>query len=206
MPYKRFGKKLLALLFLLTLADASRPQSKPKFREPWRESPFSVSKGTRAPLPISVRRELSKGLEDCPDLREAMRMDAYRTRVGAAYLLSVHARNSCFCGATGNCEFWLYRAHQGRYRKVQQFEMVRDFGFLTERHHGLPDLVIWSHDSATRTPGALWRFDGRQYTAICAWQLVWEQTLPNGETETTKEPHVEDNTCPRLLGPEAELF
>jgi hypothetical protein len=53
-----------------------------------------------------------------------------------------------FCGATGNCAFWVFRYQNGRYEKILDTDMVQHFGFVHSSTNGLPDLVTWSHGSA----------------------------------------------------------
>ena len=207
MPAKLLRGLLLAVALLAVRSESgilAGLRGGQRERAPWQESPTSVFKGRQTRVPRSIRRELSESIEDCPYLSDSTRMNAYRLRSGRTNLLSVHARNLCFCGATGNCAFWIYRKERAQYSRILETDMVQDFGFLAESHHGLPDLVIWSHDSATRTPGAWWRFDGQQYSAICSWQLVWERELANGETEVTSEPQVENNSCTEILSSTAE--
>jgi hypothetical protein len=73
--------------------------------------------------------------------------------------------------------------------------MVSEFGFLKSTTNGLPDLVLWSHDSAQRSPGALWKFDGSAYEPDCGWEIVrLFRELPDHRWVDAEE-HVESNTC-----------
>ena len=83
-------------------------------------------------------------------------------------------------------------------------DMVNQFGFLPSHTNGLPDLVIWSHDSADRFPGALWKFNGAEYVFECSWEVVSTfRDVPNGVAEWL-ESHIENNTCKLKLVPGTE--
>src|ERR1700747_899195 len=56
--------------------------------------------------------------------------------------------SSCFCSPTGDCAFGVSRTKNGRYLRVLQTHMVREFGFLKTSSNGMPDLELWSHNSA----------------------------------------------------------
>jgi len=88
--------------------------------------------------------------------------------------------------------------------RLLQMDMVNQFGFLPSHTNGLPDLVIWSHDSADRFPGALWKFNGAEYVFECSWEVVSTfRDVPNGVAEWL-ESHIENNTCKLKLVPGTE--
>ena len=176
---------------------AGRQESPTKAASPWYESLTPAAKGTRVVPPTIILDEITRdSVEDCSDLPSSARskFDAYRFRGVKVKLLGVWARNACFCGATGNCEFWVYRRRGERYETVLKTDMVNDFGFLHSITKGLPDLVLWSHDSAQRHPGTLWKFDGETYQPVCSWQVTSVREMPDGEWKEVAV-HIANNTC-----------
>src|SRR5229473_6070365 len=110
------------------------------------------NRGThRTPTPIL--KEIRMSPDDCPDLspKTNTKVAAYRLRTKSSTIIAAHGRGFCFCGATGNCAFWIYRLHHGRYMKILEADMVQTFGFLSSRTNGLPDLAVWSHGSVFRS-------------------------------------------------------
>jgi len=83
--------------------------------------------------------------------------------------------------------------------------MVDEFGFLPSTTKGLLDLVLWSHDSAQRFPGALWKFNGAVYVSECSWEGVSTfRDVPNGTAELV-ESHIENNTLQAQVVPDTEM-
>jgi hypothetical protein len=175
---------------------------------PWKETLTPAAKGTRIAVPGSILKEVKANPDDClnPSREETAKVDAYQLRKGDFLLIAIWGRSSCFCSPTGNCSFWLYQSRDGNNKLLLKTEMVREFGFLRTSTEGLPDLVLWSHDSADRSPGALWKFNGRAYDSECSWEIVTSfRDVPNGIAEPI-ESHVEDSTCHQKLIPETESF
>jgi hypothetical protein len=108
----------------------------------------------------------------------------------------VRAANSCYCGATGNCLFWVFRTSKGGYQLLLEGENVQDFGLLSAKTSGYRDLVVWSHDSAQRSPARLFQFDGKQYREVCGWEEDYEfKELPNGQWVSAGNPKIVNNDC-----------
>jgi hypothetical protein len=81
---------------------------------------------------------------------------------------------------------------------------VQEFGFLPSITKGLPDVVLWSHDSADRFPGVLWKFNGTEYVSECSWEIVSTfRDIPNHVAERV-ESHAENTTCKLKLVPESD--
>jgi hypothetical protein len=172
----------------------------------WKETLTSAAKGTRIVVPSSVLAKVRANSDDCldPSPAETVKVDAYQKRMGNLVLVAIWGRSSCFCSPTGNCAFWLFRSQRGKDNLLLETEMVREFGFLPSTTKGLPDLVLWSHDSAQRFPGALWKFNGTEYVSECSWEIVSAfRDVPSGMAERA-ESHVENNTCKLKLVPESE--
>jgi hypothetical protein len=199
--FKSFRENRLGFVLVLTIVAVpfyAKAQTIPaRNQPPWQESLTPAAKGTQVPVPKQILKELRNQLSECADSlpHEKMTMDAYEIHNAKLKLVAIWARNACLCGATGNCEFWVYRVQRGKYEQVLETGLVREFGFLKATTNGLPDLVLWSHDSAQRYPGALWQFDGSAYESRCGWEIVSAyEELPDHRWKL-KEEHVESNTC-----------
>ena len=74
--------------------------------------------------------------------------------------------------------------------------MVNNFGFLKDRTDGYRDLVLWSHDSAFRSPARLFQFDGKEYKEACGWEEEYiGHELPGGGWVWDPKPKINSNTC-----------
>ena len=204
--------KLLTIQFFIAvvlcgpslLVPAERHSEKAELL--WKETLTSAAKGTRIVVPRSILKEVKANPDYClnPSLEETTKVDAYRLRKRDLALIAVWGKSPCFCSPTGNCSFWLYQSRGGKKDLLLQTEMVHEFGFLPSATKGLPDLVLWSHDSAQRFPGALWKFNGAVYVSECTWEVVSTfSDVPNGTAEFI-ESHIENNTCKLKLVPETE--
>jgi hypothetical protein len=84
--------------------------------------------------------------------------------------------------------------------------MVTEFGFLKTSSNGMPDLELWSHNSAQIFPGALWKFNGSECVSECGWQIMttFEDVSAN-QLARAIEGHVDNNTCERKVEPESVI-
>jgi hypothetical protein len=167
----------------------------------WEEARKPAAKGThvRFPKDILVRlRSAAELIAPC-DREESAKIDAYRVTLNSrspAVAIIAWGRGFCYCGATGNCQFWVFVNDHGKNRPVLETDMVRDFGFLKAKTNGYRDLAVWSHDSAMRSPARLFQFNGKEYLEECGWQEEYEfQELPNGISVQVGAPRIIDNTC-----------
>ena len=196
-----------ALLLSSLTAGASQSQQLSAL-PPWQEARRPAAKGTRIPIPKAILKkilaekfepsEYSEKPEDPCNSKERAKVNAYRVslRGDASTDVVVWARNSCYCGATGNCALWIFHASRGAYRLLLQTDMVRDFGFLRARTEGDRDLVAWSHDTAQRSPARLFQFDGKEYQEACGWEEEYEfKELPNGIWKQAGDAKIVNNTC-----------
>src|SRR5712664_1979055 len=116
----------MAMLLLPGLSSLERT---PSPRAPmWKEACGPAAMGTRMPVPQPILDELAADPDDCdgPTPSETTKLEAYRVRSGCSFLIAVWGRGNCFCGATGNCRFWVYRPHRGEYEKFLDADMVND--------------------------------------------------------------------------------
>lgn len=172
----------------------------------WKNTLTIAAKGTRIALPSAILAQVRAKPSDClkPSPQEAVKLEAYEKRIRSYALVTVRGRGTCFCSPTGNCAFWLFRLGNGKKDLLLATEMVQDFGFLPSTTKGLPDLVLWSHDSAERFPAALWKFNGTEYFDECGWEVVSTfRDVPNGIAQWV-ESHIENNTCETKVFPMRE--
>lgn len=169
----------------------------------WKEAREPAAKGTRAGIPKDILADLtadaSQDSTDPCSKDESSKMDAYRVVLNSrrpVVAIAVWGRSSCYCGATGNCQFWVFVADHGKYRLILDTGLVRDFGFLKAKTNGYRDLVVWSHDSAFRSPARLFQFDGNQYREDCGWEEEYVgHELPGGGWVWDPGPKINSNTC-----------
>ncbi len=64
------------------------------------------------------------------------------------------------------------------------------FGFLKSRTHDYPDLVTWSHGSATEYGGRLFRFDGNRYGTSGGWDEEYEYLGDDGRIVKPHKPRI----------------
>jgi hypothetical protein len=199
----------VTLAFLAFPAIAA-PQSARSDQLPvWKEARGPAAKGTRARIPKDILAELtadaSQDSADPCSKEESSKMDAYRAVLNShkpVVAIAVWGRSSCYCGATGNCQFWLFVADHGKHRLVLDTGLVRDFGFLKARTKGYRDLVLWSHDFAFRSPARLFQFDGNQYREACGWEEEYVgHELPGGGWVWDPGPKINSNTCAATAKP-----
>jgi len=147
---------------------------------PWPDARNPQAKGTLVAIPGEIKAKHKAKADDCLDSDhrgEAVKMEVYRVKA-QPLLLAVQGRGFCFCSPTGNCAFWLELGKRGHYRTVLETDMVQRFGFIKSKTNGLPDLVAWSHGSATESGGRLFQFNGDHYVDICSWNEKYELEQP----------------------------
>jgi len=109
---------------------------------------------------------------------------------GRANVLAIQGRGDCFCSPTGNCELWIYRVRHGAYRQLLAIGTVQIFGFVKSATNGYPDLVAWSHGSATDYEVRLFRFNGHRYEDSGGWDEEYEYLDESGEVVDVKKPRI----------------
>jgi len=197
---------LASLVFLaLAVPQSTRSDQLPM----WKEAREPAAKGTRAGIPKDILADLianaSQDSTDPCSKDESSKMDAYRVVLNSrrpVVAIAVWGRSSCYCGATGNCQFWVFVVDHGKHQLVLDTGMVRDFGFLKADAKGYRDLVLWSHDSAFRSPARLFQFDGKQYREACGWEEEHVgHELPGGGWVRDPGPKINSNTCAATAKP-----
>ncbi|MGA8870549.1 MAG: hypothetical protein WA434_00975 [Candidatus Acidiferrales bacterium] len=119
-------------------------------------------------------------------------LDAHEVSLGSggARILAIQGRGLCFCSPTGNCQLWIYRVKDGAYRELLGIGTVQLFGFVKSSAHGHPDLVAWSHGSATDYGVRLFRFNGYRYRNSGEWEEQYEYLDDAGQVVDVKKPRI----------------
>jgi hypothetical protein len=198
---------LASLFFPLPSASRNRQSTRAPM---WKEARSPAAKGTRVRVPKDILANLTaEAVEDSTDpcsREESTKMDAYRVVLNSrkpAVVIAVWGRSSCYCGATGNCQFWVFVADHGEHELVLNTDMVRDFGFLKAKTSGYRDLVLWSHDSAFRSPARLFQFDGEEYKEACGWEEEYTgHELPGGGWVWDPKPRINSDSCNPITRPD----
>lgn len=149
--------------------------------------------GTEVRVPEGVINDLkarlsSRGASCTLDGHDSLRAHQFSGR-GAPATLAIEGRG-CLCSATGNCDLWVYQQKDDKYRMVLQTSMVQSFGFLRSQTHGSPDLVTWSHGSATTTDADLFRFDGDRYRSSGGWREEYRYLDSDGQVVISDKPQI----------------
>ena len=152
-----------------------------------------VGKAVRVPDRI-LNELFAEAPTDYPscELEDRKQFEAHQVRVLAGVIggIAVWGGGGCFCSPTGNCGFWIYKLKNGAYLTVLETSGVSKFEFLKSRKHGFPDLVVWSHGSATDYEARLFRFNGGQYVLSGGWEEEYEYLDEYDQVVRPKKPRI----------------
>jgi len=151
--------------------------------------------GKEASIPKKILKELvAANPSDDPgcDAGDGKNWEAHQflLEANAPGGLAIQGRGQCFCSPTGNCDFWIYQLRNGRYRVILEIGTVQTFGFLKSRTHGYPDLVVWSHGSATDYGVRLFRFRGGRYAASGSWEEEYQYLDEHDQIVKPDKPRI----------------
>lgn len=190
---------MVATALLSTSPTASAQSRSVPSAPPWQEARRATARGTRISIPAELKKLLRADPQDClhPTQEEQTNFHAYRIKLNAKgdVGVAVRGRGTCFCSVTGNCTFWVFSGANSKYKMLLDTDMVQDFGFLRTETKGVRDFVVWSHDSAFRTPASLYRFDGERYQSACGWEEQYEVDDSERSQSTLKDPKIVGDTC-----------
>jgi hypothetical protein len=70
------------------------------------------------------------------------------------------------CGATGNCQTWVFRKDRRRWISLfpNQAPVAAGFGFAMVATHRIPDFLVAAHVSADEVDYASYSYDGQNYS------------------------------------------
>jgi hypothetical protein len=102
---------------------------------------------------------------------------------------AVHGRGYCYCTWAGNCRFWIYRKHRGKYEKLFEADNVQAFAFLPARDN-LPLLFLWTRNSPVQFSARALQFNGLEYHDSDAWLEEYRYEDEDGEFSTHEVPRI----------------
>lgn len=151
--------------------------------------------GTEVRVPDRIFYDLAAGVDaDMPYCNPGDRKDleGHQIFLGSIRgdILAIQGATGCFCSPTGNCDFWIYVHKAGKYWVILETGSVQMFEFLKSRTHGYPDLVTWSHGSATEYGGQLFRFNGKRYASSGTWIEDYEYLGDNSQIVKPDKPRI----------------
>jgi hypothetical protein len=112
---------------------------------------------------------------------------AERLNLGGTPALAVQATGEGLCGASGNCSFWIIDLRQRRV--VLRADGVQQFGVDQTSKHGFPDVITWTHESATEHELIRWRFLGGDYERTACATHDWSDADGNPLPQPKITPH-----------------
>ena len=122
-------------------------------------------------LPQAELKQVISGVEaaayDSPDSWEK-ELRARRVSLGAAPGLVLRGTD-LLCGATGNCQIFVFRRVGDKWLALfegEQAPVVEGFSFGPGLAQGIKDLHVISNSSADKSAQATYRFDGKFYRAV----------------------------------------
>lgn len=81
-----------------------------------------------------------------------------------------------FCGAVGNCRFWVFQRTDSGYRLILN-GTAQTFTVQRSRTNGYLDLVLALHDSATEQELLEYRFSAGQYRRTTCYNASWTASI-----------------------------
>jgi hypothetical protein len=121
----------------------------------------------QAHLSDRERKQIIEQIEntsfDSPDSWDT-ELQIERTSLGQSAGLIVRG-TQLLCGATGNCQTWVFRLSQGKWLNMFAKEppIVSEFQFKLDENQGIKDLLVSSALSANKRQRTLFKFDGKFY-------------------------------------------
>jgi hypothetical protein len=115
---------------------------------------------------------------------------AERMTLAGSSALAIQPSGSDFCGATGNCFFWIVDL---RHRRVVLNAVgIQSFAVIPSRAGGMPEILTSSHASAYEQEEIRWQFQGSSYQRhSCA-----TVDMANGDGQPYPTPKVTPHPCP----------
>lgn len=122
---------------------------------------------------------------------EALRVRRVPLNSSGEQGLIVQGSGVCMCGAVGNCYFWLIAERPSGFEVVLQTYAVQTFAIENTTSNGHFDVILGSHDSATRTDLSLYDYTGKYYRrAACALLSYQDDNF-----QPLKVPMIEPQPC-----------
>jgi len=113
----------------------------------------------------AILDQLDKTSFDTPDSWDTEALIRH-VRLGDSDGLVIQG-SKLLCGATGNCEIWVFRKTPNGWRNLfnGNAPLASAFGFDSVKSNGVPNLVLETHVSADVTRRTVFAFNGSAYQA-----------------------------------------
>jgi len=174
--------RITRLLLLFSLISAAHAQTK------WTDAKTHVvsisSVASKTGFSADQMRLLQKLDSNLDDLR------IEKIDLGSQTGYAVQSFGSEWCGAVGNCTFWILDAHM----KAILSYRAQTFAVLPTSTNGQHDIVLRLHASATESMWGLYHFTGTYYRRI---QCADVNYSPDPEV-ILKKPVVSSLPCSRM--------
>ncbi len=173
-------KKLSAVLFVLLLAIVPCASAQ---RVDWETKDRQVVSQPLSSLTALDQQGISKRLNLKPEELLAMQV---KTASGHFFLVqSVYS--PMWCGAASNCAFWFLSSDY----KVLLSKVTQSFNLQASMHQGQPDILTYTHGSATGGSLSYWQYQGTHYVRIaCA-----DAEYGDADGNIYKVPHISPQRC-----------
>lgn len=151
-----------------------------------------TSIAARTLIAAAISSQLRPQMDDFEiNSEDQLRRAALDTRIkmvdlNHAGILEVLAQSTVGCGATGNCEFWIFQKSRDGYRLLLAGE-AQTFTIQKSRTNGFSDIVLGMHGSATETGLTVYRYEGGVYQEVGCYLASWT-ILEGEEVRQLKEP------------------
>jgi hypothetical protein len=155
---------------MLSSASAGEPAGVPALRD---DESLSAARLSAAEIDEIIGEVEATSFDTAEDWPGELR--ARRLRLGDSDGLVVRGTR-LLCGGTGNCQTWLFRRVEGRWRGLfaDQAPVGEGIAFTGDSHGGLPDAVIDAHLSASESDRTVFAFDGSFYRAAKCFAVANE--------------------------------
>jgi hypothetical protein len=154
-----------SLFLILMLSTAAAPPATPRFptMESLKRGETMQSAHLSEAEIVQLQGQLGKTSFDAPASWDK-EVRVRRLSLGAVDGLVVKG-TELLCGATGNCQIWVFRRVAGRWVNLfpEQAPLASGFGFSEPVKQGIKRLVLSSHTSAEQTDYREYEFDGSLY-------------------------------------------
>jgi hypothetical protein len=156
--------------------------------------------GAQIPAPEDLFSKVTSTMSVYPTICDSVHRAAlqvsrlpYETR--GAEVLAVQGQGYCYCSWAGNCRFWIYRKHKGKYEKLLEAENVQGFAFLPTRDK-LPYLILWTRNSAVKFTACALEFNGTEYRDAYGWVEEYKYEDEDGEFSVHEIPGIMSKSFP----------
>lgn len=219
MPYacamKRFSFVLVLIVVLCSMAVHALPRRQ-RFVWDWRHAQeldyertlaksSALTQADKTELRLAVARlvpkhastDLGKSRTNVlKELFESLRvLTVDLNKDGVPEVIVQPSEPGSWCGATGNCTFWIFQKTDGRFKLILDSGWgngsvaVETFNILPGKTFGYSDLVLGTHDSASEKSLFVYRFDGRKYQPRECYDADW-QVSDGKEISYAEEPTI----------------